>query len=73
MVGENQQGLVARAADQELQGTIRYVDDSQLAPIDPIDEDLPVGEVNPAGGIRRHAFAATLREHLQIFERTFRP
>src|SRR5271157_6201412 len=69
MVGKNEQGAAAGAAENDIDGTFRHVDPPDLLARAVINEDLSVGNVDIAFAIDGDAFTAALREGLQIAER----
>ena len=69
MVGQNEQSATTGAAENDVDGPLRYVDPAdRLAPT-VINEDLAVGHINVALLVDGHAFTAALGKRLQIAQR----
>ena len=65
---EDEEGLAVFAAEDEIDGTVRYFDGVDELAGGVVDVDLASGDVDVAFGILRDAFASLLGEELEVGE-----
>ena len=65
-MGEDEERVVVRTAEDDVDGSLRHIDLSNLRAFGVVDKDLPVDDVNIAAIIDGHTFPAAFGKDLEV-------
>ena len=72
MVRQDEEGSPPFPTEEKLQGPFGHIDAADLLAVGGIDEDLPIGDIDPPLRIHRDALPSPIREGPEVGDRAAR-